>query len=276
MSAADIVVGVDGSTDGRKAASWAVSWATAVGAPVRAIAAEPVPPGRSPESPGLGDKARAVLAEELEHLGQAHPGTEITGDVSVTHPVTALVRASESAGAVVVGTRGTGGWRGTLVGSVSGNVAAASYCPTVILPVEAPAEFDPTGPLVVGFDGSEASVHAARLALQAGAAEGRQVRLVQAEKGVTSPAEPLDDAVAALREEQPGVDVELVTVEGSAVDVLTEQSTGAAFVVVASNGHRGVPGFLLGSTTRALVQSASAPVLVLTERSERLWPVAQG
>jgi len=34
-----------------------------------------------------------------------------------------------------------------------------------------------------------------------------------------------------------------------------------------------MPGFLLGSTARALVQTAQSPVIVLTGRSERRWPV---
>lgn len=71
----------------------------------------------------------------------------------------------------------------------------------------------------------------------------------------------------------PRAEVELVTVEGDAAEALTAQSQEAGLLVVASQGHRGVPGFLLGSTTRALVQSAMCPVVVLTAQSERLWPV---
>lgn len=275
MTAGHIVVGVDGSPDARRAVDWAASWASAVGAPLTLVAAQPIPPGRKPDSPGLGDAAQAALDAELARLDSEQAGLSVSGDVAISHPVTALVGASETAGAVVVGTKGTGGWRGTLVGSVSGNVAASAHCPTVVVPTEAPEAYDPTGPLVVGFDGSEAAQHAAMLALEAAAAEGRAVRLVQADAGVTSPDEPLDIAVEELRQRHPDVEVELLHESGSAVDVLTQHSADAAFVVVASQGHRGVPGFLLGSTTRALVQTARCPVVVLTSRSEKLWPVGR-
>lgn len=273
MTSGPIIVGIDGSPDGQRALDWALTWSRAVAVPLSMVAAEPIPPGRKPDAPGIGDRAKAVVEAEQERLRASSPDVAVDGRAEIAHPVTALVNASQSAGAVVVGTKGTGGWRGTILGSVSGNTAASSYSPTVILPPTAPSAFDPSGPLVVGFDGSDASVATARLAIEAAASEGRSVRLVQADAGGSAPEEPLDEVVDGLRAAQPGVEVQLVTVEGRAVEVLTEHSAGAAFVIVASQGHRGVPGFLLGSTTRELVQTSQAPVIVLTGRSKRLWPV---
>ena len=271
MTAGHIVVGIDGSENSSRAVDWAQSWASALGRQVMLVSAVPAPPGRRPDTPGLDEKARQVLEAELSRAGVG-----VTGEAYVRHPVTALVEASQDAAAVVVGTKGTGGWRGGVTGSVSGNVAAASHAPTVVIPAEAKGDYSAEGPLVVGFDGSEAAMDAARHAVTAAAAEGRTVRLVQADTGKSSPEEPLDDLVADLRREQPGVEIELVTEEGDAVEVLTEHSKDAAFVVVASNGHRGVPGFLLGSTARGLIQSSRAPVIVLTQLSEHPWPVLGG
>lgn len=270
MTAGHIVVGVDGSENSSRAVDWAQSWASTLGRQVTLVCAVPAPPGRRPDTPGLDAKAREVLDAEL-----ARAGAGVTGEASVRHPVTALVEAGQDAAAVVVGTKGRGGWRGGVAGSVSGNVAAASHAPTVVVPAGAPAEHDPDGPLVVGFDGSDAAMGAARQAVAAAAAEGRAVRLVQADTGKSSPEEPLDDLLAELRAEEPGVELDLVTAEGDAVEVLTTHSADAAFVIVASNGHRGVPGFLLGSTARGLIQTSQAPVMVLTQLSERTWPVAR-
>lgn len=271
MTAGHIVVGIDGSENSSRAVDWAQSWASALGREMTLVCAVPAPPGRNPDSPGLDTHAREVLDAELGRLGGR--GGEVAARAVVRHPVTELVEASQEAAAVVVGTTGRGGWRGGVTGSVSGNVAAAAHAPTVVVPPSAASTFSPDGPLVVGFDGSEAALAAARQAVASAAAEGRSVRLVQADTGKSSPAEPLDALVSDLRAEQPGVDVELVTAEGGAVDVLTDHSEGAAFVIVASNGHRGVPGFLLGSTARGLTRSSKAPVLVLTRLSERSWPV---
>ena len=273
MTAEPIVVGVDDSPDASKALDWAISWATAVGSPVRMISSEAVPPGRTADSPGLGEKARAAIEQQVARLRTVAPETEVDAEALVAHPVSALIAESQHAGAVVLGTRGVGAFQGSVIGSTSGAVAASAHCPTVIITSNAPAAYDPDGPIVVGFDGSDPALGAARLAVSAAAAEGRSVRLVQAEVGTTSPDEPLDHLVEKLRSEHPDVEIELEASEGGAVDALTAASGSAAFVVVASQGHRGVPGFLLGSTTRALVQSAQAPVIVLTARSEKRWPV---
>jgi nucleotide-binding universal stress UspA family protein len=278
MTAEPIVVGVDDSPDASRALDWALSWAGAVGSPIRMIASEAVPPGRTEDSPGLGAKARAAIEQQLARLERQRPGTEVESEALVAHPVTALIAASQEAGAVVLGTRGIGAYQGSVIGSISGAVAASAHCPTVIVTSSSPTTHDPDAPLVVGLDGSTPALGAARLAVSAAAEEGRAVRLVQAELGETSPDEPLEAMVERLRDEHPTVEIELVTTETSAVSALASASRGAGFVVVASQGHRGVPGFLLGSTTRAVVQSAQAPVIVLTARSERLWPVrrAQG
>lgn len=278
MSDQPIVVGIDGSSGASRALDWALSWAGSVGAPVRFVAAEAVPPGRTTDSPGLGEKARAVIEAETARLREAGvesgPDSGVRSEALVAHPVSALIAESQQAGAVVVGTRGSGAYQGNVIGSIAGAVAASAHCPTVVIPPGAPAGHDAEGPIVVGFDGSEASLGAARLAASAAATEGRELVLVQAEIGATSPDEPLDHIAEQLRSEHPDVTIELRATPEDAAEALTSASEGAAFVVVSSHGHRGVPGFLLGSTARALVQTAHSPVIVLTGRSERRWPVA--
>lgn len=273
MTAQPIVVGVDGSPGASRALDWALSWAESVGAPVRVVAAEAVPPGRTAGSPGLGGTARAIIEAETSRLREAGTDGGVEAEALVAHPVSALIAESQEAGAVVVGTRGRGAYQGNVIGSIAGAVAASAHCPTVVLPPGAPDRHAAEGPIVVGFDGSEASLGAARLAVSAASAEGREVVLIQAEIGATSPDEPLDHIAEDLRSEHPDVTIELRATAEDAAEALTAASQEAAFVVVSSHGHRGVPGFLLGSTARALVQTAQSPVIVLTGRSERRWPV---
>lgn len=269
---AHIVVGTDGSPEALRATDWAISWAAAVDGRVTLISSQPIPPGRGPDSPGLGEKAKATIAAERERL--VGSPVEVDARAEVAHPVTALVRASEAADAVVVGTEGAGGWRGGIVGSTSSNVAAAAHCPTVVVPKISTTEFDTTGPLVVGFDGSDAATHVARLAIEAAQHRGRTVRMIQAGAGESSQPEPLDEQVEALRAEFPDATIELETVATEPAQALTEAARDAAFLVVASQGHRGVPGFLLGTTTREVLRVSEKPVIVMTERSKRLWPHA--
>lgn len=275
MSTVRIVVGVDGSPPASRALDWALSWASVVGAPVTILASEAVPPGKTVDSPGLGEKAQSAVAAEMERLGDGAPDVDVEAKALVAHPVTALLGASAEAGALVVGTRGAGALQGTVIGSISGAVAASAQCPTVVLSPHVDDQFDAEGPIVVGFDGDEPSAGAARLAIGAAQAEGRVVRLLHARGSDTSEeGDPIEESVDRLRGEHPQVEIELVVSDQSAVDALTAASEDAAFVVLASQGHRGVPRFLLGSTTRALVQSSHAPVIVLTARSmDRPWPV---
>lgn len=273
MSAEQIVVGLDGSPSAQRAVDWALSWAQSIGADVRIIASEALPPGHSPDDPDLGAKAEEIIEAEKQRLGSAPDGVKVELVALVSHPVTALLDASKEAAALVVGTRGVGAFKGSVVGSTSGAIAAQAYCPTVVIAPGCPEDFDAEGPIVVGFDGSEPSVGAARLAISAAAEEDRTVRLVQAEADETE--ESLDGVVEKFRAEHPGVDIELVTEGGAPEEVLPEASRDAAYVVMASQGHRGVPGFLLGSTTRAVIQEAQAPVIVLTSRSDKRWPAAQ-
>jgi nucleotide-binding universal stress UspA family protein len=48
----------------------------------------------------------------------------------------AILNAAERADAVVVGSRGVGGFRGLLLGSVSHQVAHHAACPVVVVPLE--------------------------------------------------------------------------------------------------------------------------------------------
>ena len=273
MTAQTIVVGIDGSPGASRALDWALSWGEIVGAPVRFIAAEAVPPGRTAGSPELGGTAQAVVDAELARLRESGADAGAEAEAVVAHPVSAMIAQSREAGAVVVGTRGSGAYQGNVIGSIAGAIAASAHCPTVVIPPGAPERHDAEGPIVVGFDGSEASLGAARIAVSAAAAEGRAVVLIQAEIGSTSPDEPLDHIADQLKSEHPDVTIELRATAEDAAEALTAASAEAAFVVVSSHGHRGVPGFLLGSTARALVQTAQAPVIVLTARSEKRWPV---
>ncbi|KAF0259870.1 Universal stress protein/MT2698 [Clavibacter michiganensis subsp. michiganensis] len=132
-------------------------------------------------------------------------------------------------------------------------------------------------PLLVGFDGSPASLVALDRAIVMARALGAPLRLVSAWQmpvqysgfGIVdwSPEEfaraIVDDAVRARF----GADVPVwLTTElhqGGAASVLIRLSREAQMLVVGSRGHGGFVGLLLGSVSSACAEHARCPVLVM-------------
>ncbi|MDO5619192.1 universal stress protein [Kocuria sp.] len=90
----------------------------------------------------LTEPARTLCqAVEDVALEQA-PGLETKIHVLSGRPADALVEASSSADLVVLGTRGHGGFRGLLVGSVSQAVLVDAACPVMVVPNKSEADAD--------------------------------------------------------------------------------------------------------------------------------------
>jgi len=56
--------------------------------------------------------------------------------VAAEHPAEALIEQSRAADLLVIGTRGYGGFKGMLLGSVARECIQHSHCPVLILPPE--------------------------------------------------------------------------------------------------------------------------------------------
>lgn len=136
---ARIVVGVDGSPASRAALRLAAAMADRFGAtlvavetweftPVGALAA-----GGSTDLDELQRAAEHRLARVvLEELGDRDAAVEQL--VVSDSPVAVLLREGERADLVVVGSRGMGGFKGLLVGSVSQQVTHHASCPVLVVP----------------------------------------------------------------------------------------------------------------------------------------------
>src|SRR5690349_20277999 len=81
----------------------------------------------------MAQEENAVVAESLAGWQEKYPDVEITRHSTHGHPVDAVVRQSENACLVVVGSRGRGGFRGLLLGSVSQGVIHHAHCPVAIV-----------------------------------------------------------------------------------------------------------------------------------------------
>lgn len=132
-----IVVGVDGSENSKRAIAWAAEQAKLRGATLHVLHSWTFPPATTGDDgrphADLKGVAKSVLDEAIATLG-SDPGIEVEREIAEDLPAQALIRASEGAEMVAVGSRGRGGFTGLLLGSVSQQVAQHARCPIVIIP----------------------------------------------------------------------------------------------------------------------------------------------
>lgn len=143
-----IVVGVDNSDGAKAALRFALEEAKLRGARLRAVHAWQF---ASIDAPGIeasgqpmfgaeiADLQRSVAASFEATLREAIPdtnGTDVEHRIVEGTAAAALVEESRGADLIVVGSRGLGGFRGLLLGSVGQQVAHHAACPVVIVPHE--------------------------------------------------------------------------------------------------------------------------------------------
>jgi len=145
-----IVVGVDGSETSRHALRWAAEEARAHGSQLHVVHAWEVPglgagvgvlPGRRSAQPeGQHDEASRLVADVVrEELGEDPPG-DVRTSIGRGPAAGVLLDAADQADLLVVGSRGLGGFKGLLLGSVSSKMAAHASCPVVIVRPAAPQD----------------------------------------------------------------------------------------------------------------------------------------
>jgi nucleotide-binding universal stress UspA family protein len=133
-----IIVGVDGSEGGRAALRWAVAEADRWEASLVAVWAwEFSPLAFATEVPVQLDELGDAVDESLQQLLLEELGAERAAQVDARvvqePPVMALVDLATPADHVVVGSRGMGGFKGLLVGSVSQQVVHHAPCPVTVV-----------------------------------------------------------------------------------------------------------------------------------------------
>jgi len=137
---APVVLGTDGSPGANRAAE--VAFAQAQLRDVELILAHHQPARRSsagaiaPGDPGfwvtVGDAAAGALG-----VGARYPNVKYRTEVVPGHSVAAALIAlatRTSAGLLVVGSRGLGGFRGMVMGSTSRNLIEHAPCPVMVVP----------------------------------------------------------------------------------------------------------------------------------------------
>jgi nucleotide-binding universal stress UspA family protein len=136
-----IVVGVDGSACARTALSWAGRLAGRTGLPLLVVRAWSLTTAPRPDCwepayvPPLAEYEAAVRQALDDDVAAAGLPADVAVTCSAVHraPVDALVAAASGAELLVVGSRGRGGARGRLLGSVATSVLRAVDCPVTVV-----------------------------------------------------------------------------------------------------------------------------------------------
>jgi nucleotide-binding universal stress UspA family protein len=127
---------------------------------------------------------------------------------------------------------------------------------------------EPLGNVVVGIDGSDASVAALDLAAEEAVARVVPLLVVHArdedaaDRNRPSVNRMLDFAVSRACADHPSLSVAAAPVTGAAVDVLVDQSRDASLLVVGHRGHNGARQLRAGSVAQQVVNRAPVPVIV--------------
>jgi nucleotide-binding universal stress UspA family protein len=285
------VVGVDGSPASEDALEWALREARLRKLPLSVVAAW-WPPGErarieQPETLTSVEQLRVGIRERLvatvDAVARRTGVTDVVVEPEVVygHPARTLVEASGSDGLLTVGSRGRGGVTGALLGSVSQNCAQYARSPVCV--VRGRSVTAGPGRIVVGVDGSQASLTALRFAAEAAALRGGVLHAVltwiapyQATSVWSPPLPAIDEsrdvAATTLRDclsaglgNGHGLRVEHSVVEGPAGPVLVEAASDADLLVVGSRGRGGWKALLLGSVSTHCVVNAPGPVVIARE-----------
>jgi nucleotide-binding universal stress UspA family protein len=135
-----IVVGVDGSEPSLKALRWAGHQAALTGAGLEAVMAWEMPgaygwaglPGL-PSDFDLDEPAARALSDAVEAALPPGQAATATRTVVMGNPAEAILDRGDGADLIVVGFRGHGTFRSTLLGSVSHSVTLHASCPVVVV-----------------------------------------------------------------------------------------------------------------------------------------------
>ena len=230
-------------------------------------------------------RAREVLTAEVEKVRSA--GCPVTEEHLIEGRMApGIIGLAEEIGAglIVMGSRGRGGIRRALMGSVSDSVVRHAHCPVLVVrDGERERDYLP-GRILLAVDGSEEASAAARTAVELAERTDSELHVVHVgevrpvihpeRRGYLARQEELQEQARRLLEEQ----VEEVESAGGTslrahlrmgrpdeeIVVLGEE-IGASLIVTGSRGLGGMRRALMGSASDSIVRHAHCPVLVVRQ-----------
>lgn len=280
-TASRIVVGIDGSKESLDALGLARAEAVMRGGQLEVVLAwdyldQPGFPEKAPFDPHYTHEQAQATVEQFVAAAIADLDPPVIARAVCDHPASALIDAGVGAELLVVGARGTGGFLGLRLGSVSQKVLTHAPCPVLVVRAGAAAADNGStdSPVVVGVDGSEHARRALRWALHEAALRRAPVLAVHGGMPSTATAtgagafeqdarSVVDAEIVWARQEAPDQEVDGRAVTTGGPRALIDASSEASLVVVGARGRGGFTGLLLGSVSQQVAHHAECPVVVL-------------
>lgn len=281
-----IVVGVDGSTHAKAAVDWAAEWAHSRGD--RLVLVVGVGPDPTSYSPQLGnryfgemiDAGRGVIDLAMADAKRRHPGLDISQHLSEVSPAAALVHASKTAVAVVIGSQGRTNSRKMPLGGVADAVVRHAHGPVIVVPEHARHR---NGPVTVGVDISEHCKPAMQFAFDEAQRRSVPINLVHGYKGefrwgsmydevnrheelkrfLSDYQTQLDEFVEPYISAHPGVEVKRHFEDAFPIKSVARVGRQSSLTVMGSRGKGSFTRLLLGSTSRGLLDMTHSPVAII-------------
>lgn len=140
----DVVVGIDDSDAATRAVDAAVEVAEREGAILHIVSVAHSPSmeswayvetakGGTEETHAIHDHAEQLVTRAANRVRAQHPKVIVTTEVLYGDPGQSVADLGATAGLIVVGSRGHGGFTGMLLGSVSHRVIHAAACPVMVV-----------------------------------------------------------------------------------------------------------------------------------------------
>lgn len=311
MSPTKVSLAIDGSREAERASRVAVELADKIGSELHLIYVWPAPLYYRPEHHGYPaqyekqrEEAQGQLDDLVERVGLAG-GVVAEAHLAVGPPDKEIVATAEDIGAslIVMGSRGLGGLRRSLLGSVSESVMRHAHCPVLVVRRELRREADagqaaeetsifPTK-ILVATDGSPSSAHAVQEAADLAHETNSELHvahvmpvstLYSSADMVLAAGIPLYDESRKKAERVLNEDVERVKEAGGmaaethllegkpdAEVVALAEKIGAGLIVVGSRGLGALARTLVGSTSTSIVRHAHCPVMVIRDEEKDPW-----
>ncbi|WP_020109147.1 universal stress protein [Nocardia sp. 348MFTsu5.1] len=293
MDSNPIVVGVDGSETALAAVRWAAREAILRGARLKILCCVDYDMITLSDYPIPEDYIHLLRERATKDLAEASAqalavvvgaGSDIGIETKMLlcEPRAGLQTLSESAQLLVLGAHGATRRVSGLLGSVADALSTRASCPIAVVREQPEAILDARpNTVVVGIDGSPCSRQAVEVAYEEASIRNAKLIAIHAwhlrkvhsvfktdhtklawEEARTAEEAVLAETLAGHREQYPDLEVSQQILNCDPVAALRDAAGNAGLLVVGSRGRRGFTAGLLGSTSRALLHSATCPVLI--------------